>query len=80
MPTDRELVLLAGRLRGMARDESCLISATKVSLRGTGNFTYTRCSIQNAPRDLPEGQYTLEFMGRTETMKKVDGFWLAAGN
>lgn len=79
MATTRELVLLAGRLIGMGRDESCLVGATKVTALGSSSFTFVRCSIQNAPDDLPEGQYTLNFIGRTEAMKKVGGVWLAAG-
>jgi hypothetical protein len=79
MASKREIVMLAGRLVGMGRDESCLIGATKVSLLGTDNFTYTRMSIQNAPRDMPEGQYTLHYDGRSEAMVKRDGEWFGVG-
>lgn len=79
MASKREFAMLAGRLIGMNRDESCLIAATKVSLLGTDNFAYTRMSIQNAPGDMPEGQYTLHYDGRTEAMVKRDGEWFGVG-
>lgn len=79
MSSNRELVLLAGRLMGMGRDESCMISATKVSLPGTNEFAYSGLTIQNAPNDLPDGQYTLKFKGHTEAVVKSNGDWVSAG-
>jgi hypothetical protein len=79
MSSIRELVMFAGTVTGMGRDESCMISAIKVSLPGTDEFMYTRFQIQNAPRDMPDGQYSVRYKGRTDALVKRDGIWLSAG-
>lgn len=75
----RESVVVPGKLQRMGQTVECLVSATKVSLPGTDLFEYANCSIHQYPPDLPDGQYTVTFAGRTETVKKQNGFWLSAG-
>ena len=77
MPSKRESVMLAGRITGTGRDESCIISAIKVSLPGTGDFAYTHLQIQNAPSDLPDGQYRVSYKGHTDAIVRRDGNWLS---
>jgi hypothetical protein len=77
MASHREIVMLSGRLKGMGREADCIVSAVKVSLPGTNASHYTKCQIQNAPDDLPEGQYQVTFGGDTTNVRKRDGFWLA---
>jgi hypothetical protein len=83
MASFREQVFLAGRIIGMGRDESCMISATKVSLPGSGDSMYTDMSIQNAPANLPDGGYTVHYKAgsesKAEAVKRQNGYWLAAG-
>ena len=36
---------------------------------------FTRCRISNAPPDLPDGVYTVEFQAHTVTTRKTFGTW-----
>lgn len=75
----RESVILKGILKGMGREASCAILALKVSLPQLNIFEYVRCDIHEAPADLPDGQYSVSFDGRTMKVKKLDGNWLSRG-
>jgi hypothetical protein len=74
--SNREIVMMTGLLNGMNREEPCLVGAVKVTLPGTNVSHLARYSIQNAPTDLPDGQYQLTFNGETTTVKRRDGHWL----
>jgi len=78
MTSRRQIVLLAGGLKGMGLEANCMIGATRVTLPGTNLSEYANLSIQNAPQELPEGRYDLTFKGRTVPVQKRNGFWLAA--
>ena len=79
MASHREVVMLPGRLKGMGREADCTVGAVEVSLPGTNLSEYTKCSIHEAPNDLPDGQYQLTFGGQTVPVQKRDGSWLAGG-
>jgi hypothetical protein len=78
MYSTKEQVLIAGELVGEGFDVSCMIAATKVTHRLTGQVNYTRLTIQNAPSGLPDGRYVVRYHGTEQTLNKRNGFWLAA--
>jgi hypothetical protein len=77
MASNREIVMLPGRLKGMGREADCTVGAVKVSLPGTNVSHYAKCSIHHEPSDLPEGQYQVTFGGETVPVQKRNGAWLA---
>ena len=70
---------LKGIIKGMNREEPCLIDATEVGLPGTNVVEYCNYNVRQAPTDLPEGHYDLIVNGKTEKVRKYRGNWLAAG-
>jgi hypothetical protein len=70
--------MLQGQLKGMGHEAVCTVAAVKVSLPSSNVWEYAKCSIHNAPADLPDGQYEVTFNGRVERVKKERGFWLAS--
>lgn len=54
MALNREDVVLAGRLIGMGREETC---TQKVSLPGIIVSHLSKCNVHHAPSDLPDGEY-----------------------
>ena len=74
--SNRETVMLAGRLSGMGREADCTVSAVKVSLPQLNTWEYVKCDIHLAPENLPDGQYRITFEGRTMQVKKQDGDWV----
>jgi hypothetical protein len=77
MASHREVVMLQGKLRGMGREASCILSAIKISSPLTGHPNFTKCDIHQAPDDLPDGRYEVTFGGQTAKVKNGNGFWLA---
>jgi hypothetical protein len=76
MSLKRELVRMPGRLQGMGHDVACTVFAEKVSLPGTDAYDeYDRLFISGAPRDLPDGTYTLTFAGRVFSAQWHIGAW-----
>jgi hypothetical protein len=65
MASNREIVMLSGTISGMGREAACIVSAVRVSLAGATESALTRCSIHQAPVDLPEGAYQVTFAGET---------------
>jgi hypothetical protein len=57
MNSNRETVMLAGRLSGMGNQAECTVSAVKVSLPRLNTWEYVKCDIHLAPESLPDGQY-----------------------
>jgi hypothetical protein len=76
MNSNRETVMLAGRLSGMGNEAECTVSAVKVSLSRLNTWEYVKCDIHLAPESLPDGQYRVTFEGRTMQVKKQDGDWV----
>ncbi len=77
MTSDRQVVMLAGRLIGMGRDVECTVSATKASLPGTDAFEYARLGIHSEPPGLPDGRYQVRFAGRTVPIERYGGAWIS---
>jgi hypothetical protein len=76
MTSNRETVMMAGRLSGMGYEAECTVSAIKVSLPQLDTWEYVKCDIHLAPEDLPDGQYRVTFEGRTMQVKRVDRCWV----
>jgi len=77
MASHREIVWLPGRLNGMGRDERCNVLAEEVSLPGTDISEYSRPIIFDAALDMPQGCYALQFGGKTVSVERLGGAWVA---
>ena len=76
MASQRELVMLDGRLNGMGRELACTISALRVSMTDTSVYEYERLMIFDAYEALPDGRYDLTFEGRTISVERRNGAWV----
>ncbi len=74
--SNREAVMMTGRLKGMGREAECTVSATKVSLPLLNIWEYVNCDIHLAPENLPDGRYALTFEGKTMDVKLLEGVWV----
>ena len=72
----RSVVLIHGLLRGMGREAPCEMLAMKETAPETGREIYSRCSVIDAPHDLPDGLYAVSFSGHVVTARKEGGLWL----
>ena len=72
----RCVVLIHGMLRGMGRQSECEMLAMKETLPGR-RPVYSRCSVIEAPAELPDGEYTVSFDDGTVKVKRQGGLWLA---
>jgi hypothetical protein len=59
----------------MGREETCEMLAIRDSSVPT-HVVYTRCSVIDASRDLPDGNYTVFFNGYTVSARKSAGLWM----
>jgi hypothetical protein len=75
----RSVVLIRGLLRGMGREVPCEMLAIRESHSQTGQAVYSRCSVIDAPMDLPDGVYTVAFNGYTVSARKEAGLWMPEG-
>lgn len=66
-----------GFVNGMGRREPCQLLASKAWTPESGHTSYTRCTVIQAPSDLPDGDYAVEFDGETAVAQIVNGAWLA---
>ncbi len=69
----------------MGRDAECNILARKVPVlarmgAGTREYTYSDCTIIDAPSDLPDGEYIVYFDRHTVAVTKERGFWVPRGS
>lgn len=73
----RFAVLMKGVLRGMGREERCELLATKSALSSEERGpVYSHCAIIEAPADMPDGQYEVEFGGEVAYTERVNGSWV----
>jgi hypothetical protein len=72
----RFAVLSKGVLRGMGREEACELLATKTIVPEASQAVYSHCAIIEAPRDLPDGDYEVEFAGEVAVTSLREGNWL----
>ncbi len=75
----RSVVLIHGLLKGMGREVPCEMLAMKESVSGTSSAVYSRCSVIDAPQDLPDGDYTVVFNGSIVSARKEGGLWVPDG-
>jgi hypothetical protein len=60
-----------GTLKGMGREVTCIVGMI------VGNYSHnSRPSIQNAPPDIPDGEYLFTFRYGSIHFKKYQGMWL----
>jgi hypothetical protein len=72
----RFAVLCKGVLRGMGREAVCELLATKTVLSEATRAVYSHCAIIEAPRDLPDGDYEVEFAGEVAVTSLRGGSWV----
>ena len=71
----RLAVLIQGTLRGMGREEKCELLATKVIVAAAARPVYSHCAVIEAPCDLPDGEYEVEFGGEVAWTQRHNGSW-----
>jgi hypothetical protein len=74
----RFAVLLKGTLRGMGRRSECELLATKSVQPGITHATYSHCAVIEAPSDLPDGDYEVEFEGEVAVTRLQNACWHVA--
>jgi len=67
--------MMSGVLRGMGRQAKCQVLATKSVVDDLTPPTYAHCSIMDAPSDMPEGDYELEFEHEVAVVRLQDRSW-----
>jgi hypothetical protein len=72
----RFAVLSKGVLRGMGREAACELLATKTVLPEASRAVYSHCAIIEAPSDLPDGDYEVEFAGEVAVTSLREGYWM----
>jgi hypothetical protein len=72
----RFAVLMKGVLRGMGRQAPCELLATKTVVPEASRPIYSHCAIIEAPSDLPDGDYEVEFSSEVAITRRQNGFWL----
>jgi hypothetical protein len=75
----RSVVLIHGLLRGMGREFPCEMLAMKETV-ASEEPVFSRCSVIEAPIDLPDGLYTVAFDHYVAPARKEAGLWLPNGN
>ena len=59
----------------MGRESACEVLATKTVDSDASHPTYSHCAIIDAPTDLPDGDYEVEFAGEVAINRLEDGCW-----
>jgi hypothetical protein len=72
----RSVVLIHGLLQGNGRQESCEMLAMRDVSAASGPVVYSRCSVIDAPQDIPDGDYTVTFDGYIVPARKQSGLWI----
>lgn len=72
----RSIVKVHGLLRGMGREAECDMLAIRETCPGRLP-AYLRCSVMEAPPELPDGEYSVSFGAQMVPVKKLGGLWLA---
>ncbi len=74
----RSVVLIHGLLTGMGQHEPCEMLAIKESGSGVSPEVFSRCSVIDAPQELPDGDYMVSFNGFSVSARKECGLWIPA--
>jgi hypothetical protein len=72
----RFAVLMHGILRGMGHQAACELLATKSVTPETARPVYSHCAVIEAPIDLPDGDYEIEFGDNVAITRKQNGAWV----
>lgn len=72
----RSVVMIHGWLQGMEREAPCEMLAMKEAESEKGPVTFSRCSVIDAPMDLPDGDYKVSFNGCVVSARKDGGLWM----
>ena len=72
----RSVVLIHGLLQGNGRQEPCEMLAMRDVPTTPGPAVYSRCSVIEAPENLPDGEYTVTFGGHIVPARKEAGLWV----
>lgn len=72
----RFAVLMKGVLRGMGHEAPCELLATKTVVPEASRPVYSHCAIIEAPPNLPDGDYEVEFSGEVAVVRLQNGYWL----
>jgi hypothetical protein len=75
----RSVVLIHGWLQGNGRQEPCEMLAMRDVPAVPGPAVFSRCSVMEAPLDLPDGDYTVTFEGYIVPARKEAGLWIPDG-
>lgn len=62
----------------MGRQCECELLATKSVSLGASRPSYSHCAVIEAPSDLPNGDYEVEFEGEVAVTRLQDGCWHVA--
>lgn len=73
----RSVVLIHGVLRGMGQEAGCDMVALCDTQPDRRRPVYSRWSVLDAPRNLPDGCYSVIFEGHTIPVRREGGLWLA---
>jgi hypothetical protein len=63
----------------MEREAPCEMLAMKEAESEKGPVLFSRCSVIDAPMDLPDGEYTVSFNGCVVSARKDAGLWMPDG-
>lgn len=74
----RFAVLIKGLLRGMGHEAPCELLATKTVEGDASQPVYSHCAIIEAPVDLPDGDYEVEFFNEVAVTSRHRGSWVVA--
>jgi hypothetical protein len=74
----RSVVLIHGLLTGMGQHEPCEMLAIKESGSAATEEVFSRCSVIDAPQELPDGDYRVSFNGHSVSARKEGGLWVPA--
>jgi hypothetical protein len=72
----RSVVLIHAWLEGMGCEVPCELLAIRESLSEPNRIVYSRCSVIEAPHDLPDGNYRVTFDAFTVPAHKEAGLWM----
>ena len=60
----------------MGREAKCELLATKTVVSESTEPVYSHCAIIEAPKNLPDGDYEVEFAGEVAITSLRDGSWM----
>lgn len=74
---ERRVETVAGIVRGMGREAHCNVRGVRFSRPGLPPAPLMQCTIEDAPSDLPDGDYVVTFDGISSQVRKTENGWLA---